>query len=156
MPSFQLPLAAAAEIRDLAELCFRGNAEPSPSALQLPGPVLPRLSQQLPAEHFCLSHPLPLLAQLTSSISLFFFFSPFNGRKASPPNLIPAPLSQADVTSTSVRLLERPAPAPSRCCRRGSSEGEKKQSADPSAGGRLNATTRPAGGKERKISQFRL
>lgn len=47
--------------------------------------------------------------QLVFSFSLFlsFFFSP-NRRKASPPNLIPTPLSQADVTFTSVRLLNRP------------------------------------------------
>lgn len=88
-------------------LLLEGEAKPSFRVISvLRTLVLPQLSLQLPSEQFFLSHPLPPLTQSTASIFPFFFF--FNRRKASPPNLIPAPLSQADVTFTSVRLLKRP------------------------------------------------
>lgn len=136
VPGFQLSLAAVAEICDSDAALLRGGKQ---SLLRLLSSsqdlCCPGCPSSCPLSTSAFHILFPCLHSLQLAFRFFFFFCflfsfffPFNGRKASPPNLIPAPLSQADVTSTSVRLLDLPAPAPSRCCRRGSSEGEKKKS----------------------------
>lgn len=137
VPGFQLSLAAVAEICDSDAALLRGGKQ---SLLRLLSSsqdlCCPGCPSSCPLSTSAFHILFPCLHSLQLAFRFFFFFCflfsfffPFNGRKASPPNLIPAPLSQADVTSTSVRLLDLPAPAPSRCCRRGSSEGGKKSKA---------------------------
>lgn len=157
-PAFSCPLLVTTESFDPATSWLQ---EGKPSLLfgllQPPGPLCcPACPSSCPLSIAAFHIPFPCSHSPQPAFCFFFFF---NRRKASPPNLIPAPLSQADVTFTSVRLLERPAPPaqqmlpPPRQQRGGVGRGgkqKKKQGSDPSAGGGLNATARPRGAKREK------